>query len=185
MKYLHRWLFVLAVAWPAPSAAQGLADVARAEDARRKAAPKAAKVYTNDDLRPDQRASSSVSAAPVGNATAVTPPAGTPGTPGTAPAPEAEPKRDEPYWRGRIAAARDQLQRHRLFADALQSRITALSTDFVNRDDPAQRALVAEDRQTARAGLARVENEIRAITRSIADIEEEARRAGVPPGWLR
>ena len=33
--------------------------------------------------------------------------------------------------------------------EALQSRVNALSTDFVNRDDPFQRAKIAEDRQKA------------------------------------
>jgi hypothetical protein len=195
MNYLCFWAVVLLAAVPTTSAAQGLADVARAEQERRKAAPKATKVYTNDDLRADTRAREPIPSVPAGSPP---PPAGTPagapaatapGAPASAAATPAEapaePKRDEEYWRNRITAAREQLERNRLFAEALQSRINALSTDFVNRDDPAQRALIAEDRQTALAGLARVENEILGITKTIADIEEEARRAGVPPGWLR
>jgi hypothetical protein len=81
--------------------------------------------------------------------------------------------------------ARDGLARSQTFAEALQSRINALSTDFVNRDDPAQRAVIETDRQKAIAELERVRKEIAQFQTSIADIEEEARRAGVPPGWLR
>jgi len=33
--------------------------------------------------------------------------------------------------------------------------------------------------------LERLKKEIQQQTKAIADIEEEARRAGVPPGWLR
>jgi hypothetical protein len=72
-----------------------------------------------------------------------------------------------------------------MFQEALQSRINALSTDFVNRDDPYQRAKVAEDRQKALAELERVKGDIEKANKAIADIEEEARKAGVPPGWLR
>src|SRR5450756_2400479 len=43
----------------------------------------------------------------------------------------------------------------------------------------------ADDRQKALAELERVKTEIEKLTKQIADIEEEARRAGVPPGWLR
>ena len=89
------------------------------------------------------------------------------------------------YWRGRIDAARTALARAQTFADALQSRINALSADFVNRDDPAQRDVIAADRQKALAELDRVKKEIAAAQKAIADIQEEARRAGVPPGWVR
>lgn len=180
LRVLCIWIIVGVVAGPAVAAAQRLADVARAEEARRKAAPKAAKVYTNQDLRPDQRPAQPVPATPAGFPLATA----TPAEP-TAPEPEPDPPKDEEYWRARITAPREQLQRSRLFAEALQSRINALTTDFVNRDDPAQRAVIADDRQTALAELDRVEGEIREISQTIADIEEEARRAGVPPGWLR
>jgi len=75
--------------------------------------------------------------------------------------------------------------RHEMFAEALQSRINALTTDVVNRDDPYQRAKLADDRQKALAELQRVTGEIEQAKKDIADIEEEARKAGVPPGWLR
>lgn len=181
----------------APSdAGQSLADVARAEEARRKATPKAAKVYTNNDLQPDSRSRQTQPAGPAGAPTqpsASGPPAGpSSGAAPSAPAPTADPSesassaaKDEKYWRTRITQARERLQRSRLFLEALQSRINALSTDFVNRDDPAQRTVIANDRDTALAELDRVKKEIDDLTKAIADIEEEARRAGVPPGWLR
>jgi hypothetical protein len=33
--------------------------------------------------------------------------------------------------------------------------------------------------------MARVTEEIATLKKQMADIEEEARQAGVPPGWLR
>jgi hypothetical protein len=72
-----------------------------------------------------------------------------------------------------------------VFLEALQSRVNALSADFVNRDDPYQRAKIGEDRQKALAEIDRVTREIEATKKSIDTIEEDARKAGVPPGWLR
>ena len=43
----------------------------------------------------------------------------------------------------------------------------------------------APDRQKALAELDRVQKEIQADTKAIADIQEEARKAAVPPGWVR
>ena len=63
--------------------------------------------------------------------------------------------------------------------------MNALTTDKINRDDPAQRSQLELEHQRAVAELDRVKNEIADQTKAIADIEEEARRANVPPGWLR
>jgi hypothetical protein len=164
--------------------AQSLADVARAEEARRKAVRNPSKTYTNADLRPDftvpVNASPAAPAAPA--ASAQVPSVNLPG--GTAEAPK-EPARDQAYWSGRISAARQALDRSKIFADALQSRINALTADFTARDDPAQRAQLELERQRALAELDRVKREVTEQTKAISDIEEEARRAGVPPGWLR
>ncbi len=80
---------------------------------------------------------------------------------------------------------RTQLQRDQTYVEALQTRVNSLSADFVNRDDPAQRAVIANDRQKATAELERLKAQIEAGKKAIADLEEEARRAGVPAGWLR
>jgi len=84
-----------------------------------------------------------------------------------------------------VATARDALARAQTFAEALQSRINALTTDFVNRDDPSQRDVIATERQKALAELERVKQEIGQQQKAIAAIQDEARRAGVPAGWVR
>ena len=166
-------------------AAPTLVDVAKAEEARRKGVRKPAKVYTNGNLKGDNR-----SAAPPAPALPATPappsttvpavdlPGGT--VPAVAPA-----TRDQAYWSGRMIAAQTALERSRLFAESLQSRINALTTDFVNRDDPAQRAKIETDRKAALAELDRVKKEMETQQKEIAAVEDEARRAGVPSGWLR
>src|SRR5262245_50494934 len=64
MKFVQIWVVVAVMLTPALAGAQSLADVARAEAARRKAVPKAEKVYTNKDLQPDARASQPQAAKP-------------------------------------------------------------------------------------------------------------------------
>jgi hypothetical protein len=96
-----------------------------------------------------------------------------------------DPKKTEGYWKDRLAKARGDLDRAKTFADALQSRINALTTDFAARSDPAQRAQIGNDRQKALAELDRVKKEIEANTKAISDIQDEGRKAGVPAGWVR
>jgi len=163
------------------AAAQSLGDVAKKEEQRRKTVKSAGKVYTNDTLKPDP-----TSSVPATSATGTpTPGASTTPTPAPAPSDDSADKGDEKTWRKRIADARDALQRSQAFADALQSQLNGLTTDFVNRDDPAQRQQIANKRDAAMAELDRVKKEVAAQTKAISDIQEQARRAGVPAGWVR
>jgi hypothetical protein len=185
MKRIQLFVLVAFTFAPFVASAQTLAEVAKKEEARRKDVKSGGKVYTNVDLRRD------ITASRPANATPAQPEPGTQVPALNLPAgkveggAEGDEKKDEKYWRERMAAARSMLERSRIFADALQSRINALSTDFVNRDDPAQRAQLSMERQRAVAELDRVNKEMADQTKAIADIEEEARKAGVPPGWLR
>jgi hypothetical protein len=175
------WLFVASTLAASSAVAQTLGDVAQKEAARRKASGVTAqKVYTNEDLK----AAPAPSAAPPA-------PAGAAPAQAAADAKKAddtkppEEEKGESYWRGRMVQAREELRRNEMFRDALQTKINSLSNDFAARDDPAQRAQIANDRQQSLAEQARVAGEIEKNKKAVADIEEEARLAGVPPGWLR
>jgi cell division protein FtsB len=167
--------------------AQSLADVARREAARRESVKTPAKVVTNNDLR------AVASAAPVVPPVAAGDPGVEPPAAGGAPAdaaaerlPEApDPTRSQEYWRKRIADARQARDHNAFLLEAIQSRINALTADFSARDDPFQRAQIQTNRQNAIAELDRMTKTQVELERKISDIEEEARRANVPPGWLR
>jgi hypothetical protein len=190
---LSRRLLGLAMAMAVPAAvlqAQSpLGEIARKEQERRKAVAAPGKVYTNETLRvpplppldPDAPERAPAPADPATAAERV--PAGT-----DAPAAGEDGEtaaRGEAYWRARVQEQRDALRRAEMFAEALQTRINALTADFTARDDPAQRDLIALDRQRTLAELDRLREEIAAQAKAIAATEEDARRAGVPPGWLR
>jgi hypothetical protein len=167
--------------------AQSLGDVARKEEERRKAVGAAGKVYTNKDLP-----SVPPPAAP---AVPAEPAKQEPQTSTSKDQPKAAPAgakdndtpvvKDQAYWSDRKKALLTQLERDQTLADALQSRINALTTDFVNRADPAQRAIIERDRQKTLAELGTLKKQIDDDKKGLAGLEEEARRAGVPPGWLR
>ena len=195
MKLSNGLIAAVLLALAVPVSAQTLGELAKKEAERRKTVPTAAKTYTNEDLKklPPAAGEGAVKPAdPAKAAEAVK--ALDPAKPGdkTKPTeikPEAKPAgeavKDEKYWRDRITAVREDIRRNEAFRSALQSQVNALSTDFANRDDPAQRAKIADDRQKALAEMARLTLDIDKATKQIADIEEEARRAGVPPGWIR
>jgi hypothetical protein len=97
----------------------------------------------------------------------------------------AEPVKDEAWWRGRMTVARAALERDKLLLAALDSRVKALTRDSTNRDDPAQRAVLLAERLRALEELDLMTKQVAADAAAIAAIEEEARQAGIPPGWIR
>ena len=185
-------MLIATSAWAAQQPTLG--ELALKEQQRRKALKAAGKVLTKEDLPPAAPVTQPpTSPAPGGagpaapSATADAPKPAAPSAIADAAKPAApqEEPRDEAWWRQRITRAREELRRNEMFAEALQTRINALTSDFTSRDDPYQRARVADDRQKAMAEFDRVRSEIELQKKKIGDIEEEARRASVPPGWLR
>lgn len=178
-------VLLIAVAAPAPAQPPSLVEAARAEQARRASIAEKSRVYTNDDLDGGPRLTTAVApptdveAAPADGSK----PANEAGA-ATAPGPAAA-ARDAAHWRRRLTAAVEARRRAELVAAALQNRVDGLLAEFTARDDPAQRARIEQDRRDALSELERAKAEIDRLAQEAADVREEARRAGVPPGWLR
>ena len=183
-------LLVVVSSAAADAAAQSLVEVARQERLRREALARQAgpdapptRVYTDADLvysgrltmRVDDR-ERDAGAEPGAAATEPAIPAASP---------EAEADGDEERWRNRMTEARQALEQAERRAAELQTRLNRLWADFTARDDPAQRAAIEQDRVAALAELEATEAEADDLARAITDLRDEARRAGVPPGWLR
>jgi hypothetical protein len=180
-KLLTTCLFAFVVAAIAsPALAQSLADVARKEEERRKEIKKPAKVITNEDLRPGLQPTNPPP--PAGDASAAASDTGKTDTGGAG---TAEPAKDQKYWVGKKKALDDALDRDSGYAEALQVRINALTADFVNRDDPVQKSKIEQDRIKALAELDRLKKAIESDKKALADLQDEARKAGVPAGWVR
>ena len=185
-------VFAIAVGLSGSPAASGqtLGEVAKKEADRRKAQPQTGKVYTNKDL--PASAQKPATANPSTGTPAQTPPdpvaAATEQKAEDAKAPGDKPQgdqKDQAYWKNRMATAREELRRSEMFAEALQTRVNTLNKDFNSRDNPAQRSAIGADRTEALNELTRVKQDVERGKKQIADIEEEARKAGVPPGWVR
>ena len=83
-----------------------------------------------------------------------------------------------------MSAARENLRRTQVIYDALQARLGGLTADY-NQSDLFERNKYLEARQNTAEESDRIKRELEQLKKAIADTEEEARKAGVPPGWLR
>jgi hypothetical protein len=190
MKFSRGLLAGLMVVLAVPVSAQSLGEIAKKEQERRKTTPPAAKVYTNDDLKKIYipgavTAPTADQPAKPGDKDAAAKGVDAAKTDDAKAADKPDPAKDEATWRARMTGAREALGRLEMFRDALQSQINGLTADFTARDDPYQRAQIADQRQKALAELAQVGKDIDTAKKQIAGIEEEARRANVPAGWIR
>jgi hypothetical protein len=155
-----------------PTTAQSLGEAARAAKEGRAKSAKPARVYTDDDLeakraaRPDRDPAS-----PIPPDAARAQPAGkeTPSGAESAEDGAAQRKRQEAAWRVRFADAR------RKVAEAeLRCWHSVVRTVFV-AGIPVQQWLKEFEES----------EELRSAKTGLADLEEEFRQTGLPPGWAR
>jgi hypothetical protein len=93
--------------------------------------------------------------------------------------------RGEEYWREAMTKARAAVANARKEHDRLQGEMNRNRVDFTAIDDPAARALVHERIEELFSELSLAEQALADAEQSLRDLEEDARRSGVLPGWLR
>ncbi len=167
-------LVVVAVALPAR--AQSLADIAAKEAARRATLKVPARVITDRDLPPDNtvgaRASQRVDE---GRAAA------------SAPATKAttdDNGHDERWWNSRVDPLLRKLNGASAKLQAAKARAAATGAD-TTRSGSRARAATMRRAERAAAEVDRYTTEVAQARRALEDLEEEARKAGALPGWLR
>jgi len=187
---IHILLLITAVALATPigARAQSLADVAASEAARRKAQTAPSKVYTNDTLAgfdantiADVQAAADTAASKDANKSA-TDATASGATDKTQPKDE---KKTEAYWKTRATTLQQNLARNKVLIEAMQSRINALHAEALGADLPGRQATLQSNLATATGEMERLKQENEKQEKELAGLHEEARRANIPPGWLR
>jgi hypothetical protein len=156
-----------------------IGEAAEREALRRELTGKATRLYTNVDLPPARGEIADPRPGPASSGPAA--------AAGAAPAAAKAPAdvRDEAWWHNRVTEIRTSVDRNALLAEAMQARINSLTADVVSRDDPFQRAELRDQLQKALAEFDRLQALVIEGRQSLERLQDEARRAGVPPGWTR
>jgi len=135
---------------------------------------------------PSAGPSAAPSAGPAAGPSSTPPPTALP-TPPPPPPVAAGTEASEAYWRGRARELREAVANAERQVAALESRVNALRNDMAPTD-----AMQASREQQRRAALgqaiAELEQAKAAVVRArqaLEDLDEEARRKGALPGWLR
>jgi hypothetical protein len=158
-----------------PAQQDSLAEAARKARAQKKDAPKAAKVFTNDNI-PTAGGLSSV------GADATQPERGT--TAGAAQAGSAGKSDDEKAWRERFANLHHKLEQDQSELDVMQRELGVLNLQYYNDPMKAmQQQLSREDIDKKTAAIEAKKKDIEADKQAISDAEDDLRKAGGDPGW--
>jgi hypothetical protein len=160
------------------SSAQSLADVARKEETRRKNIKAPSKVYTDADVEKFAPVTASAQQA----ATTVTP-LDANGAPVQSATADGLPT-DEAGWRSRMQNARDGLDRDKLLLSALEQQAMRAALRKTSGGGEASEA-GGDDVAARAAEIKRLKAQMDSNRAVLANAEEDARRAGVPAGWVR
>ncbi|HXB57254.1 MAG TPA: hypothetical protein VN461_20990 [Vicinamibacteria bacterium] len=92
---------------------------------------------------------------------------------------------DEGEWRRQSAERRREVASLKARVEAMQSNVNRLLGDIMQANDPNLNMRLRAEQQQAIEQLEALKKELADAEKGIQDFAEEARRAGVPPGWVR
>jgi hypothetical protein len=192
------------------ASAQTLADLAKKDNDRRKAVKHPAKVITNDDVQDvkpimpmmendgtgtklvDPNAANASGSTPANTNPDMPVPDGAPAA-GTQSGqkPQAKPagapgvkSGDEAQWRSRMQAAREAVSRTQLQLEGMRNRAAQLTAASAAASQD-QRGTYQKQQQDALQEYDRLRADLQKSQKALSDLEAEASRSGVPPGWVR
>jgi hypothetical protein len=101
-------------------------------------------------------------------------------------APEATPVSEEQAWRERARSARQRVEESKERVSRLEAESKKLENDFYAWDDGQYRDNVIKPAwDKKREELETARRDLEAAEKDLADLPEQARKAGALPGWIR
>jgi type IV secretory pathway VirB10-like protein len=94
-------------------------------------------------------------------------------------------KKDEAYWKARMRELQIAADASRIHLTAMERRAASLSADFKSSDVVSDRLALRRELEYTQTEVTRLKAAALIDKNAISTLEEEARRASVPPGWLR
>ena len=161
-----------------------VADAAKKEKERRQKITTPSKVFTNKDVE-DFKVKNDLGDEP--SSAEEAPPEGEGDTgivnygPGSTP----DTSNDETYWRNRYKEATARVEDLQAQADQLQKTINGLLLNVSNYEGIAAGPQLNAQLGEMKDQLNQINQDLANARQALEDLQEEARKAGAPPGWVR
>lgn len=163
---------------------------AREKDKRAKRGATATRSYTGDDLKTAPKPGSETDSASAGTAPILMSGDGT--EEGSSTSEDAEggassSDSDERAWRQRMKEHRDAIAAAEQAIRASEERLARLMSDRdpVGLMDPNRLQTIESQKNEAMQALESAQRDLAGARQALQNLEEEARRNNIPPGWLR
>jgi chromosome segregation ATPase len=165
-----------------------LADAARKAREAKKTAPKAKKVFTDDDIA-SRAPAPTAQQAPAGEKEAAPTGAAPAGTQAAAAKGAAAPKEDpnsESAWRKRFAQQREKISKAEQELDVLQREMQKTEVQYYPDPQKAmEQQYSRKDVNEKQAKIDAKKKEIEQLKQQLSDMEDALKKAGGDPGWAR
>lgn len=158
-----------------PAKNQSLADAARKARAAEKNAPKAGRVFTNDNIPTSSTGVSVVGTSAPPSDQSV-----------SAPRPLSSEQNDEAAWRQKFADARHKIEQDKQELSVMQRELGELNVQYYN--DPTKAMAQSYSRSDIvgkQKAIDTKQKQLDADEQALANLEDELRKAGGDPGWAR
>jgi hypothetical protein len=189
MKSLSKPIVALLAIWMLASIGnvygQSLGDLARQERAKKKMEPPAAgKVYTNADIPPAEISGTPPAEAAADQSATEKKEAAKPGEP--AKPPEESQADLEKEYRDKFAKLRENLDLEQRKLDVEQRELNLAQIQYYQDPNVAlQQGYSRDDINKRTAEIEKQKAAVEKAKQAVADLEEELRTKGLPPGWAR
>ena len=151
-----------------------LVELAKKEKQRRKK-EKAVKVITNEDLTKAPAPSVVISGIRYSPSTAE----------GVKPEGKLSQKKDKKWWASRKKKLEEKISSLKRKIEELQKKVNALTTGFLIEQRPIAHQRLKDELEKTKGALEKAKKDLEKTRKELEKLYEEARKAGIPPGWLR
>ena len=151
-----------------------LVELSKKEKQRRKK-EKAVKVITNEDLAKAPAPSVIVSGIGYSPSSAE----------GGKEEGQASRKKDKKWWASRKKKLEEKIASLKKRIEELQKKVNALTTGFLIEQRPMAHKRLKEELEKTKGELEKAKKELEKARKELDKLYEQARKAGIPPGWLR
>ncbi len=151
-----------------------LVELSKKEKQRRKK-EKAVKVITNEDLGKAPSPSVSISGARYSPSPEE----------GIGKAVKSPRKKDRKWWVSRKKKLEEKIASLKRKIEELQKKVNTLTTGFLIEQRPIAHQRLKDELEKTKGALERAKKDLEKARKELDKLYEEARKAGIPPGWLR
>jgi len=94
-------------------------------------------------------------------------------------------KRDHKWWSERKKAMDEKINKLRKKIQELNTKVNGLNNQFLLEQRPFTQARVKEELEKAKGALQQAKADLANAKKELESLYNEARKEGVPPGWIR